>query len=251
MMSENFAERLAALPGKISVFYKNLVSGEVFDYHAGVQHIAASVIKLPSLVAAFEAMQEDTLTPDEVFAIRPEQKMPSCGALTYMHDGLEVTALDLCTLMIIVSDNTATNILIDRLGIDAVNASIAAHGLEDTVLRRKLFDSEQSKRGIQNIITAADIALLLEQLYHHTCVDETKDEQMLRILKSQRLNGKIPFFINALPIAHKTGEDSGITHDVGIVYAREPFVVCFAGSETDVPQFERLMQDMAREMTNG
>ncbi len=72
---------------------------------------------------------------------------------------------------------------------------------------------------------------------------------MLRILKNQRLNGKISFFLHGrADIAHKTGEDDGITHDVGIVYAPQPFIVCFCGNEVEVPEFERFMQDVSLEL---
>ena len=68
-------------------------------------------------------------------------------------------------------------------------------------------------------------------------------------MKDQRLNGKIPFYIHTLPehgrIAHKTGEDTGITHDVGIVYAKQPFVLVFLGNETDVARYEREMADIS------
>jgi beta-lactamase class A len=67
--------------------------------------------------------------------------------------------------------------------------------------------------------------------------------------RNQRLNGKIPFFIHGkAPIAHKTGEDDGITHDVAIVYAIQPFILCLCGNEVEVPQFERIMQDISAEL---
>ena len=72
---------------------------------------------------------------------------------------------------------------------------------------------------------------------------------MLEVLKNQRLNGKIPFFLssgeNKVQLAHKTGEDSGITHDVGIVLDKEPFIICFLSNEVNVPEFERVIQDLS------
>ena len=76
--------------------------------------------------------------------------------------------------------------------------------------------------------------------------------QMISILKNQRLNSKIPFYIKPMEIgpaiAHKTGEDTGITHDVGIVFAEEPFVVCFCGNETVVTDYERVMAEITRKL---
>ena len=239
--------RLAALPGEVCVYGKDLATGEMCSYQADVLVVAASVIKIPILIEAFRQERDGLLTMDEAFTIRPEQKMPSCGALTYLHDGLQVTLRDLCVLMIILSDNTATNILIDRLGADAVNATLRKLDCPKTTLRRKLFDAVASAKGIENQITAGEIGLLLEKMYRGQCVSPEADASMLDILKNQRLNGKMPFFLHGegVPIAHKTGEDDGITHDVGIIYGNHPMILCFASEHTNVPAFERFMQDAA------
>ncbi len=108
-----------------------------------------------------------------------------------------------------------------------------------------LFDREASSRGIENYITAREAGLLLKRLYDGEAVSGPASEDMLSILKDQRLNGKIPFLLpHSVKIAHKTGEDDGITHDVGIVYARQPFIVCFCGEHVSPPEFERAMQDI-------
>ena len=253
-MKEGFSDflrsllpRMTALPGEISVYGKDLTTDEKWAYEADIPLVAASVIKLPILVEAFRQARDGLLSMNESVSIRPEQKMPSCGALTYLHDGLTVTLRDLCVLMIIVSDNTATNILIERLGIENVNATMRALGLEKSTLRRLLFDMEAAGRGLENTITAWEMGQLLEMLYKGECVSPEADAEMLGILKNQRLNGKMPFFLHELEIAHKTGEDDGITHDVGIVYAAHPLILCFASNHTDVPAFERFIQDAARD----
>ena len=239
--------RMTALPGEISVYGKDLKTDEKWAYQADVPLVAASVIKLPILVEAFRQDRDGLLSMDESLSIRPEQKMPSCGALTYLHDGLAVTLRDLCALMIIVSDNTATNILIERLGMENVNATMRALGLEKSTLRRLLFDAEAAGRGLENTVTAWEMGQLLEMLYKGECVSAEADAEMLSIMRDQRLNGKMPFFLHGLKIAHKTGEDDGITHDVGIVYAEHPLILCFASNHTDVPTFERFIQDAARD----
>lgn len=240
-----FLPELQKLPGEISVWAEDLETGEIFSYCPELPLIAASVIKIPILVEAFRQQRDGLLSMDEIFTIRPEQKMPSCGALAYLHDGLQVTLKDLCVLMIILSDNSATNILIERLGMEKINETLRKLGLQHTVLRRRLFDSESSRKGIQNHITAGEMAVLLKKIYVGRCVSPEADAEMLSILKNQRLNGKMPFFLGNYDIAHKTGEDDGITHDVGIVYASHPILLCFCSEHTCVPSFERLMQDMA------
>lgn len=241
---------LSGLPGRVSMVYRNLCEDDAYCYQEHEKLIAASVIKLPMMITLFDMVQKGAISWDEEFSVTEDVKVPSCGALTYMHEGLRVTLRDLCTLMIILSDNTATNMVFDRIGAERVNEMLRCLGCTDTTLRRKMFDAESSRKGIQNHITASEIALLLEKLARGQCISPDADREMLQILSDQRLNGKIPFYLHAMDIdvAHKTGEDSGTTHDVAVVLTEKPFVLCFASNDTDVPAFERIMQDIARDL---
>lgn len=209
--------------------------------------VAASVIKLGVMLEAFRAFEEGTLSKEEVFTVKDEDKMPSCGALTYMHKNVEATALDLVTLMIIVSDNTATNLLIDRLGIESINRTLSFYGLEEIVLRRKLFDAKSAARGIQNTVTAAGVLKFYHLLLKEKLVSAAASREMLAILKNQRLKGKMPFFLSPMGIktAHKTGEDDGTTHDTGIIFTDPPCIAVFLSNNVSVPEFERFIQDAA------
>lgn len=245
-------ERLGEIPGNVSFYYRNLVTGENFSYRSGERLMAASVIKLYVMAAAFAGIAGGRLDPEQLIATKKADFVPSCGAVAYLHEGLQVTVMDLVTLMIIFSDNTATNILIDLIGMDEINKEIRSMGFKDTWLRRKMFDAEKSRLGIQNLITAGETGAFFRKLYEETLVDAASSRRMLAILKDQQLNGKIPFYLKALSeepdIAHKTGEDTGITHDAGIIYGKEPFIVCFCGNETDTPRFERLMAEVSLEL---
>lgn len=235
------------IPGKISFFYKNLITGEEAGFQENIPLFAASVIKLAVLTEVFFRIEEGSMNPREEYCLKEEDKLPSCGALSYMHSGLMVTIRDLYTAMIIHSDNTATNILLKKCTMEAVNRRMKSLGLSSTVVNRLLFDQEASSAGLENTISAKDTAFLLEKIYRGELVSKKASEEMLNILKNQRLNGKIPFFLHGegIPVAHKTGEDDGITHDVGIVLGETPFIVCFCGNQTDVPVFERFMQDVS------
>ena len=239
---------LRPMDGVVTMYYKNLAGGEEWQYRADEPVNAASVIKIPVMIEAFAQMKAGKLHAHERFVLHEADRLPSCGALKTMHEGMELTAMDLVKLMIILSDNTATNMLVKRMGMEHVNARLEALGLERTRMRRLLFDRQASAQGLRNTVTAREIGSLLERLYRGEIVDAPSSEAMLAILKDQRLNGKIPFFLHAQDIAcaHKTGEDSTVTHDCGIVYAREPFVVCFCSEGVDVAAFERVMQDATR-----
>lgn len=244
--------RLGSQPGKIGFYYKNLVTGEELTYQEQLPMMAASVIKLFIMAEAYRQIHEGRLDKNQLVTIHKSDCVPSCGALTYMHEGLQVTVEDLYTLMIILSDNSATNFLIDIVGQEHVNQLIRELGYISTRLNRKMFDEEKSSRGIQNYITAAEVGDLLEQMYRGQLVSPEASADMIRIMKDQRLNSKIPFIIHTIPgrapIAHKTGEDSGITHDAGIIFTEKPFVLVFCGNETDVAPYERLMAEIAWEL---
>ena len=244
----DYMESIRTFPGRVGFYLHWPDTGETQEFQADLPMEAASVIKIPIMVTAFRDILDGALDPAEELEILPEMKKPSCGALTYMHDGLRVNYMDLITLMIIVSDNTATNLMIDRLGIDHVNETVAALGVPGIALRRKLWQPQLRAQGIENTVTARGIGQILTRLHTGTLLGGQADEKMVSILKDQRLNGKLPFFLHArgIKLAHKTGEDDGVTHDAGIVYTPRPFVICMLGNQVDVAAYERLMQDTAR-----
>ena len=242
--------RLEALPGNISAVCKNLATGETFEYRPDALHCAASIIKLYLMAAIYQGFHDGDFHPADRLPVRREDCMPSCGVLTYLDDGKEVSLRDLIELMIIVSDNTACNVLLDFYTLPRMQAFIRdTLGLKNTFFRRKLFDEEANARGLINETTAADTARLLEAVYTGRLVSPEASAAMLATLRHQRLNGKLPFRLhtleNAPVIAHKTGEDDGTTHDCGIIEADPPVLVCLMGNDTDVPSFERLMGDIA------
>lgn len=249
MMRENLLNKLDNISGKVSFFYKNLVTEEELTYQIDQPLQAASVIKIPIMVEAFFQVKEGKISLDDEYVLREEDKEPSCGCLNRMRQGLILKVEDLINLMIILSDNSASNILIRMLGRDNINKRMESLGYSAIRVNRLLFDFEAVRNGMENYVSVKEIADLLEGMYKGTLVDVDSSASMLDILKAQRLNGKIPFrFLEKIDIAHKTGEDSGITHDVGIVYGKVPYMVLFMGNEVDVPEFERFMQDTAYEL---
>ncbi len=244
---ERIEARVKELPGKIGLYVCYPDSGVGYGFNADMPLEAASVIKLPIMVEAFRQKEAGLIDFETPVTILAKDKLPSCGALTYMHDGVTVPVGDLVTLMIILSDNTATNLLIGMLGIDNINKTIEDLGLTGTRLNRMLFRPELSRQGIQNYVSAVDMGKLLQGMLQGDIVSQEASARMLEILGDQRLNGKLPFYLHSRDIdcAHKTGEDSGITHDVGVIFAEKTCVVCFLSNETDVPLTERAMQDVA------
>lgn len=240
---KEMAEQTAAIPGHVGFYYKNLVTG--FEYGVREDDIfsAASVIKLPLMMHILKECSEGRMSMQEKLTATEEDKVPICGALTLFTDPVSADIRTLCRLMISISDNTATNLLIKRAGLNNVSEGFLSMELQKTKLTRLLFDAAASREGKQNVICLREIGMLLEQLYHQAFISPAVSQEALDMLLLQQVNHKLNGKIcGAVPIAHKTGEDDELSNDVGIVYAKQPFVICFAGHQTDVYAWEQLMR---------
>ncbi len=239
-------QELDQIPGHLGFYYKNLVTGEEYGHNEGDAFLAASVIKFPLMLHVLRLAQKGELDLCEMLPVKNEEKCPSCGALYLILGEYEVQIRSLLRLMIAISDNTATNMLFRRCTIDGTNAGFAEMGLQQTKVRRLLFDSEASKRGLENTVCPKEMGMLLEQLYRGEFVNQEVSQYALDILSLQQINHKLKGKLGSkAKVAHKTGEDSNLSNDVGIVYAPQPFVICFMGHDTDVYRFEDLMRRAA------
>ncbi len=236
------AREAGAMAGHTGFYYKNLVTGLEYGFRDQDACLAASVIKLPLFLHVLKTCP----SLDARLTVKEEAKMPSCGALSLFPGDLQVDIRTLCKLMIVLSDNTATNVLIDHCTIPAVNATFRELGLRQTVLRRLLFDGEASARGLENTVSPSEMGMLLEQLYRGEFVNPALSRFALDTLLLQQIGHKLDGKLQgAVPIAHKTGEDDRLSNDVGIVFAREPFVLCFTGCDVDCYLWEDLIRRSA------
>lgn len=245
-------KEMEAIPGHLGFYYKNLATGYEYGVNAGDAFLAASVIKFPLLLHVLTRAHRGEISLDDRLTVENWEKMPSCGGLNQFTDTVEADILTLCRLMIVLSDNTATNKLFRFCGLDQTNAAFRAMGLEKTVVRRLLFDAEASARGLQNTICPREMGSLLEQLYRKEFVSPDVSQLALEILLKQQIDHKLDGKLcGEVPIAHKTGEDSQLSNDVGIVFAEQPFVICFAGHDTDVYRWEDLMRRAAYDLVHA
>lgn len=213
-------------PGRYGLYAKNLHTGAVVAYHEKEIFPSASLIKVPIMVEVFRRFEEANQSLDELLPMRAEDQVGGSGVLKDLTPGTRYCIRDLTTLMITVSDNTATNLLIDFLGVDSVNLTLARLGLRDTELVRKL-QRVPAERSTFNRTTAWDMATLMERLATGTAIAQAASERMIALLT--RCQG--PISIGPAPlepawpgqpprivIAHKTGSLTDARHDAGIVY---------------------------------
>ena len=186
----------AAQEGKVGFYYRDLVSGETLGWHADEPFLAASVIKLPIFMYLAKLDAEGALSLSERVKVREADKVPICGALPLFTDEPECDLRTLCNLMISLSDNTATNVLIERLGIEAYNRGFREMGLKKTVLQRKLFDATASAAGKENRVVPEEMGMLLEQVYRREFVNPQVSEMILDI-KALMIKAESPISVSS------------------------------------------------------
>ena len=202
----------------VAFVIKNLKTGESVSHHENEVVKSASLIKIPIMAEVFRRVKDGKLTLQRRIAVTEADKVDG-SILSMLETGNQYSIKDLLTLMIVQSDNTAANLLIDNLGLDEINELIRCLDLKNTMLRRKMMDFQAGSAGRENVTTAGDMARLLELLYQGAVIDKTASADMLEIMKQQRDRSMMRLFIpDETVIAHKTGELDGLAHDAGIVF---------------------------------
>lgn len=250
VMEQKYLEqRIESLKGKIGFYYENLVDGQRLTYNENEGFLAASVIKIPIFMCVAKQISEGKLSWNQKVTVKEEDKKPSCGALLSLTGDLEVDIDSLCKLMITLSDNTATNMLIRTAGLDNIQNWLEEMGFTNTKIQRELFDSEAGAKGLDNYITPADIGVLLKLIYNREFISPEISQKIEETMLLQQIRHKIPGYIGRKKkIANKTGEDGNATHDSAIVFAKKPFILVITSNDTDVPETERFIREIALEL---
>jgi beta-lactamase class A len=252
-LQEQIERVIEASGAQFGVALRHLESGEELMLEADSYYVLASTFKVPVLVEAFFQIQAGSLSLDERLPLRTADKNLPSGVLTFFEDGLMPSARDLLTLMIIISDNTATDMMMKRLGKDNINDRLRALGLDHIhvpLTVREIFDSmlpnsnptqdlhqqavEAHRAGprhdslayqlgpANNVGTPREMTRLIGLIFTGDTPDRAGSDGALGILLQQQLNDRLPRFLPAgTRVAHKTGTLSGVRNDTGILYARD------------------------------
>ncbi len=212
------SELLAPPAGVIALAARHVESGRTWRHREHHAFPSASLIKLPILAAFWEEAEHGRIDPSERVVVPASARVEGTGVLRALAPGLTPTLNDLATLMITVSDNVATNLVIERVGMDAIQAWIEKFGLAETQLERRMMDRAAIEAGRTNVTSAADVEALLFAIATGTCVSATASRQMRRALESQqiqdRLARRLPDTARAI---NKTGNFADVMHDAGII----------------------------------
>jgi beta-lactamase class A len=238
---EELAAMVAQHEGKVAFYAKNLKTGQEITLKADTAVPTASVIKLPIMIEAFAQVKEGKRRLDEKLTVTKDNQVEGSGILSKMRPGLEITFEDAVLLMIVLSDNTATNMLLDRIGIQAVNARMQKIGMKNTYLYKKVFKpaegplpAEQKKFGLGKT-TAREMAQVMESISRCDLSDRKLCDRMLEILAEQFYRDAIPRFLmhsdkieKPKTIRNKTGSLDELRADVAVVETRDASIVISA-----------------------
>ena len=248
---------LQKAPGRYGIYAKDLETGAVLAYHEHEVFPSASTIKVPVMAEVYRRVEEDHASLDDRVVMRLEDQVGGSGVLQDLTPGTEFSVRDLTTLMITVSDNTATNLLIDYLGLNAINQMIQRLGMNNTELVRRLQRLPADRPETYNHTTAFDLSLIMEKLARGQCVSYAASEHMVATLR--RCQGPVSIVDGtrlgryvgepgAITVAHKTGSLDQARHDTGIVYrgGGRVYVATILSEGAPFDQLAKTMAQLAR-----
>ena len=221
---------LTAFSGNISLAFYRFADNLYLEHQADTPRPAASLIKLPIMLEVLSQCDVGECQLDAPVTMSTEDQVTGSGVMQYLTHGLQLSIQDLVTLMIIVSDNTATNMLIEHVGIRAVNRRIQAIGLRDTQLVGKLQLSEDKqnrsqRKGAFNTTCASAMLAFLVKLQQGQLMSPEMTTLALSILKNQQYTEALARYLptdaalypDAVTVASKSGCLRGVWHDAGII----------------------------------
>jgi beta-lactamase class A len=207
---------------------EDLTNGDHFFLHEDEVFAQASSIKITVLADLYLQAQQGKLKLTDLYTVQSSDLVPDSDIMNGLTPGVtRVTLRDLATMMVAVSDNSATNVLIDKLGMQNVEAMLDSLGLTHTRLRRKMMDLQAAKEGRENISTPREMMQLLEAIYGGKLLNKDSTVEFFKVLSTN----KASFIPRDLPpdlkVANKPGELEAVRNDSGIVFVEgRPYVIC-------------------------
>ena len=215
------------LDGVVGVAMLDLTNGETILYHADDVFPTASTIKVPLLAELYRQAQEGKLKLTDLYTVRAADDVEDSRIFNGLTPELtKLTLRDLAQMVVAVSDNAATNVLIDRVGMNNVNSLLQSLALTKTKLQRKMMDVNAAKEGRENLATPREYMMLMEAIYRGRVVNQQMTEELLKLLQTGKSSPIQRALGEGVKVADKDGELDAVRCDFGIVYApNRPFVI--------------------------
>lgn len=224
-------KEISSYQGTVGIYYKNLKTKNTVEINSNTLFPAASIIKIPVMIAAFEKISKGQVQRDKKVIITKKDVIGGSGILYKQRNhavGEERSILDLITLMIILSDNMATNKIVRIISRNYVNYICTKYGLYNTKMNRMILDFAARNRGRENWTTPKDMGKALEMIHYNKVCNGNISREMMSILLQQKIKSRLPRLLPAgTPVAHKTGTENSIVGDVGIIFSpKGPYLCC-------------------------
>jgi len=244
-MQQTIQHIIQHAPYKVHMFVKDFKTNQfIIQERFDEPFSSASLIKVPILIAVLDYIEQHNTSLHQVLTIRPEDWVD----FSVISEQRVTTSsiYELLVWMITTSDNTATNVMIDFIGIETLNTYFWNIGLTQTRIQRKMMDFERLAKGMDNLTSARDMAHLFSRIYEQNLLTPTFNQLVIDILCRQRFHDCLRRYIaDDIKLAHKTGSLDSVDHDVGILY-NNAHDYCIGVFITEVTQNEIARQLIGR-----
>jgi len=204
----------------IAFYYKDLSDGFEYSYKGDEKYPSASLVKVPVMACVYSAIEEGRLSPYQKIIYRPRHKTGGSGSIRRSRFGRKFGIEELTYRMIVESDNVATNMLCEALGLGYINEKMINWGFSVTDMKRWVLDLKRRNQGIENYTTAKEMGILLEKIYRGELVSGESSVKMINIMKHQLHRNRIPRYLPSdIEVANKTGLMRDVVHDAGIIFS--------------------------------
>lgn len=223
----NLEQAVAATPFDAGISAMTL-DGSTWGHRADEQWASASVIKIPVMIEIFRQIDAGQRTLDDIYTLKAEDKTPGSGVLLHMHEGLNLSLYDLLYLMMSISDNTATNLLIDFAGMDAVNQRMRDWGMTGSTLNRKMQGKAAMPGQKENYLVPAECSELIRKILVGEAASTGSCQTMTKILTTQQNKGRLARPLTPdhdIEFGSKTGTVKGVCNDCGFYRAGDNVLI--------------------------
>jgi len=216
------------LDGVMGLAVKDLTSGETFFIHGDEIMAQASSIKITVLASLYLQAQQGKLKLTDEYVVRGADLVAGSDIMQGLTPGVtRLTLRDLATMMVAVSDNSATNVLIGRVGMENVNAMLDGLGLHATRLRRQMMDLKAAGEGRENVSTPREMMTLLETIYRGKLLNKEMTADFIKVLSTHKESALLQGLPDDAAVANKPGELEAVRNDSGIVMVKNrPYILC-------------------------
>lgn len=249
--TENDLQRIiTASPSVLGYMALDLTTGESFAFNENLVFPQGSAIKIPVLMEVYKQARQGKFALTDLRKVEKTDIVGGTGVLKDLTDPAALSIRNLGVLMIVLSDNSATNSLIELVGMNSINATMESLGLKNTKVQRRMINQAASARGEENISTPAEAVKILKMLYDGKFIDKSASAEIIEILKrNDRSNGNSRLaagFPASVPLAFKPGVIDGVSTEWAIVFlSGRPYALAIMQNYMDKSVNDRTMEEIS------